>query len=62
MDAKKKELVGEFKNSGQEWQPKQQPVEVNVHDFPDPKLGKAIPYGIYDIGQNTGAYFSRTRP
>lgn len=54
MDAKKKELVGEFKNSGQEWQPKQQPVEVNVHDFPDPKLGKAIPYGIYDIGQNTG--------
>lgn len=54
LDAKKKELVGEFKNPGQEWQPKQQPVAVNVHDFPDPKLGKAIPYGIYDIGQNAG--------
>ncbi len=54
LDAKKKELVGEFKNPGQEWQPKQQPVAVNVHDFPEPKLGKAIPYGIYDIGQNTG--------
>lgn len=54
MDAKKKELVGEFKNPGQERQPKQQPVAVNVHDFPDPKLGKAIPCGIYDIGQNTG--------
>ena len=54
MDAKKKELVGEFKNAGREWQPQKQPVEVNVHDFPDPHLGKAIPYGIYDIGQNTG--------
>lgn len=54
MDAKKKELVGEFKNAGREWQPQEQPVEVNVHDFPDPHLGKAIPYGIYDIGQNTG--------
>lgn len=54
MDAKKKELVGEFKNAGREWQPQKQPVEVNVHDFPEPHLGKAIPYGIYDIGQNTG--------
>jgi DNA-binding phage protein len=54
IDAKKKELVGEFKNPGQEWQPKQQPCKVNVHDFPDSKLGKAIPYGIYDIGKNTG--------
>lgn len=54
MDALKKELVGEFKNAGREWQPQKQPVEVNVHDFPDPHLGKAIPYGIYDIGQNTG--------
>lgn len=52
MDAKKKELVGNFKNPGQEWQPQKQPIEVNVHDFPDPELGKAIPYGIYDIGQN----------
>ncbi len=54
IDAKKKELVGEFKNAGREWQPQKQPVKVNVHDFPDPQLGKAIPYGIYDIGQNTG--------
>ncbi|MBR8828831.1 MAG: ISAzo13 family transposase [Gomphosphaeria aponina SAG 52.96 = DSM 107014] len=54
MDAKKKELVGTFKNQGREWQPQQQPVEVNVHDFPDPQLGKAIPYGVYDIGQNVG--------
>lgn len=54
VDAKKKELVGLFKNIGQEWQPAKQPVKVNVHDFPDPELGKAIPYGIYDIGRNTG--------
>ncbi len=54
VDAKKKELVGRFKNSGQEWQPAKQPVKVNVHDFPDPELGKAIPYGIYDVGRNTG--------
>jgi DDE family transposase len=53
MDAKKKELVGQFKNAGQEWQPQKQPIEVNVHDFPEPELGKA-PYGIYDIGHNTG--------
>ena len=54
MDAKKKELVGQFENPGREWQPQKQPVAVNVHDFPDPLLGKAIPYGIYDIGQNAG--------
>lgn len=54
MDAKKKELVGQFENPGREWQPQKQPVAVNVHDFPDPLLGKAIPYGIYDIGQNVG--------
>ena len=45
VDTKKKELVGEFKNPGEEWQPKGQPEKVNVHDFPDKKLGKAIPYG-----------------
>ena len=45
VDTKKKELVGEFKNSGEEWHPKGQPEKVNVHDFPDKKLGKAIPYG-----------------
>ena len=54
MDTKKKELVGEFKNAGQEWQPKGQPEKVNVHDFPDKKLGKAIPYGVYDLASNEG--------
>jgi len=54
VDAKKKELVGTYKNGGREWQPKGKPEAVNVHDFPDPKVGKAIPYGIYDIGRNTG--------
>ena len=46
VDAKKKELVGAFKNGGREWQPQGHPEEVKVHDFPDPKLGKAIPYGV----------------
>jgi hypothetical protein len=54
VDAKKKELVGTFKTGGREWQPKGHPEPVNVHDFPDPRLGKAIPYGIYDLGRNTG--------
>jgi len=54
VDTKKKELVGAYKNSGREWRPEGQPEKVNVHDFPDPKVGKAIPYGIYDIGRNTG--------
>jgi hypothetical protein len=54
MDAKKKELVGEFKNAGREWQPQGWPERVHVHDFPDPHLGKAIPYGIYDVGRNAG--------
>lgn len=54
VDCKKKELVGDFKNAGREWQPKGQPEEVRVHDFVDPVLGKAIPYGIYDVGQNLG--------
>lgn len=54
VDTKKKELVGEFKNAGQEWQPKGKPLEVNVHDFPDKKLGKAIPYGVYDLASNEG--------
>lgn len=52
VDTKKKELVGEFKNGGREWQPSGEPVPVLVHDFIDEKLGKAIPYGVYDIGQN----------
>lgn len=52
VDTKKKELVGDFKNAGREWQPKGEPVPVRVHDFIDRTLGKAIPYGVYDIGQN----------
>ena len=54
VDAKKKELVGVCKNGGREWQPQGHPAEVKVHDFPDPKLGKAIPYGTYDVGRNAG--------
>lgn len=54
VDTKKKELVGEFKNAGQEWRPHGQPVEVKVHDFPDKMRGKAIPYGVYDLASNEG--------
>jgi hypothetical protein len=54
VDTKKKELVGDFKNAGREWQPMGEPVPVRVHDFIDTDLGKAIPYGIYDLGRNEG--------
>jgi hypothetical protein len=54
VDTKKKELVGDFKNGGREWERKGEPVAVNVHDFPDKHLGKAIPYGVYDVGRNQG--------
>lgn len=54
VDAKKKELIGEFKNVGREWEPKGRPVEVRIHDFLLPELGKAIPYGIYDLERNVG--------
>lgn len=54
VDTKKKELVGSFDNDGVEYQPGGEPVEVNSHDFPDPELGKAIPYGIYDETNNEG--------
>jgi hypothetical protein len=54
IDTKKKELVGEFKNVGQEWEPQGKPVKVKVHDFPEKKLGKAIPYGVYDLASNEG--------
>ena len=54
VDTKKKELLGDFKNAGQEWQPKGEPEEVRVHDFKDPALGKAIPYGVYDVANNQG--------
>lgn len=52
VDTKKKELIGDFKNNGKEWQPKQSPETALVHDFPQDALGKAIPYGIYDMGRN----------
>jgi hypothetical protein len=54
IDTKKKEIVGEFKNGGREWQPQGEPEEVLVHDFIDKELGKAIPYGVYDITENQG--------
>jgi hypothetical protein len=54
VDTKKKELIGQFKNAGREWAPKASPTLVNGHDFPDPALGKAIPYGVYDIAANDG--------
>ena len=54
VDTKKKELVGLFKNAGREWRPQGEPDEVRVHDFMDKELGKAIPYGVYDLSQNEG--------
>jgi hypothetical protein len=54
VDTKKKELIGEFKNGGREWRPKGEPEEVKVHDFIDTELGKAIPYGVYDMSENKG--------
>ena len=52
VDTKKKELVGDFKNSGREWQPKGTPEGVLVHDFPQDAVGKAVPYGVYDMARN----------
>jgi hypothetical protein len=54
VDTKKKELVGDFKNAGREYRPKGQPEAVRVHDFLIPELGRAAPYGVYDIGENAG--------
>ena len=54
IDTKKKELIGEFRNGGREWQPQGEPEEVLVHDFMDKELGKVIPYGVYDITENQG--------
>jgi hypothetical protein len=54
VDTKKKELIGEFKNGGREWCPHGEPTAVLVHDFADPALGKAIPYGVYDLTANAG--------
>jgi transposase len=54
VDTKKKELVGDFKNGGREWQPPGQPEEVRVHDFVIPELGRVSPYGVYDLAANAG--------
>ncbi|MGR8007599.1 ISAzo13 family transposase [Streptomyces hypolithicus] len=54
VDTKKKEVVGNYKNAGVEWHREGDPVRVRTHDFPDPELGKAVPYGIYDLTANTG--------
>ena len=54
VDTKKKELIGQFKPSGKEYRPKGKPEKVLVHDFPDPALGKAIPYGVYDVSRDLG--------
>jgi len=54
VDTKKKELVGDYRNAGREYRPKGDPEDVQVHDFINRKLGRASPYGIYDIGENTG--------
>jgi hypothetical protein len=52
VDTKKKELVGDFKNAGREWQPMGTPEKTLVHDFPDDAVGKAVPYGVYDMARN----------
>ncbi len=54
VDAKKRELVGDFKAVGREFQPKGRPVEVRGHDFKDKQLGHAIPYGVYDLAADEG--------
>ena len=53
VDTKKKELVGQYKNAGKEWHPEGKPEQVKVHDFIDPELGRANPYGVYDLGSNS---------
>ena len=54
VDTKKKELIGKYKNNGTDYRPKGDPHKVKVHDFPDKKLGKGAPYGVYDVGANEG--------
>lgn len=54
VDTEKKELVGRYKNAGRRWQPTGRPEPVNTHDFPDKELGKAIPYGVYDLAADAG--------
>jgi hypothetical protein len=62
VDAKKKELVGDFKNAGRTWRPQGQPEPVWTHDFLIPELGKAVPYGVYDIGANSSHASSIRQP
>jgi len=54
VDTKKKELVGEYQNKGRDWQPEGEPEQVLVHDFIDPEVGRAVPYGVYDLANNEG--------
>jgi len=54
VDTKKKELIGSYKNNGMEWRNKHDPIKVLSHDFPDPDVPKAVPYGVYDVGSNVG--------
>ena len=54
IDTKKKEMIGEFKNAGSDYGPKGKPIEVDAHDFENKELGKVVPYGVYDIGANSG--------
>ena len=54
VDTKKKELIGNYENKGRQWRKTRSPVRVNGHDFPDPSVPRAYPYGIYDLGRNTG--------
>jgi hypothetical protein len=54
VDTKKKELIGNYDNAGQQWLPTKEPTKVQGHDFPDPEIPRAYPYGIYDLGRNSG--------
>jgi hypothetical protein len=54
VDTKKKELIGNYRNSGTDYRPKGDPRRVKVHDFEDKELGKVTPYGVYDVGANAG--------
>ena len=56
VDAKKKELISNFATAAQQWRPDGQPVETNTHDFPDPELGKAVPYDVYDVARDAGGF------
>lgn len=54
VDAKKKELIGDFKNAGRQWRPAGTPQPVQAYDFPVPGLGRATPFGVYDLSNNIG--------